>query len=697
MLKKIIGTILAVSVTAASLGVGSVSTSRANNGRQTEIVVLRSKYEKHYANSDGTRTAYVSTVPLHYFDGEKWSDIDNSLELDENGFYINKSNSFDVRLGEYLDRDSDNSLISISCGSHAIDITPVAVPSASNNSRETAKLIETDKESLPNESKELFSKLKSAVEYENAFGDLDLQVEVKPEDITEKVVIDENDEVPEVIQYLIRTDASASVDQETGSILFSDNNGTIVYETPEAFMYDSSSETEQVFLETELENCDDGYILSIYPDTNWLTNNDITYPVTLPLRINFYNYLPGYYISQITGKHTGTYSLTIGGNIGEKNEAYIYYPSSFNYADNYSITGVRLFTYFLKNNQSGNNVPLHVKMMMNSEPSSWENTDLSYELASSTIHDNGYGYYYFDLPSEMVYAWVNNEKTNGLIGKENNGVKIITSRANASRLYNIISDYDPTIAPFFTISYSSYSNEYYSSYTPDKYNAFGTSGIDNFQKRMNCYAYALQVYYNGTLSSGGAYYLKPGEFGISYNNQITNYSDLCGQYSNYSTPSVSFMDFLEDRMEEDGLALGFTLDRIITSSDFSLPTSFNENNERIIAMVVGASSWTGALDYHYYLRNGNGTCPNGHGGTCSAWSHKLSNTTVSNESIDQGYYSYDHPKLCDANINSYARQGNYSLSPEIRYYIINQDCTIYNSYHGNGHYSSSTGTPYYSY
>lgn len=33
MLKKIIGTILAVSVTAASLGVGSVSTSRANNGR----------------------------------------------------------------------------------------------------------------------------------------------------------------------------------------------------------------------------------------------------------------------------------------------------------------------------------------------------------------------------------------------------------------------------------------------------------------------------------------------------------------------------------------------------------------------------------------------------------------------------------------------------------------------------------------
>ncbi len=727
MLKKIIGTILAVSVTAASLGVGSVSTSRANNGRQTEIVAIRSKYEKHYANSDGTRTAYVSTVPLHYFDGEKWADIDNSLELDENGFYVNKSNSFDVRLGEYLDRDSDNSLISINCGDCSIDITPAAVPSASNSSRETAKLIETDKESLSNESKELFSKLKSAVEYENAFGDLDLQVEVKPEDITEKVVIGENDEIPEVIQYLIRTDASASVDQETGSILFSDNNGTIVYETPEAFMYDSSSETEQVFLETELENCDDGYILSIYPDTNWLTNNDITYPVTLPLRINLYNNLPGYYISQITGKHTGTYSLTIGGNIGEKNEAYIYYPSSFNYADNYSITGVRLFAYFLKNNQSGNNVPLHVKMMMNSEPSSWENTDLSYELASSTIHDNGYGYYYFDLPSEMVYAWVNNEKTNGLIGKANNGVKIITSRANASRLYNIISDYDPTSAPFFTISYSSYSNEYYSCYTPDKYNAFGTSGIDNFQNRMNCYAYALQVYYNGTLSSGGAYYLKPGEFGISQPASLTypasTYGSLSSFYDDFTTTIKNattdyarrticrnYMKFIEEEMSRDAAVLNFSITPLksnynaynyVADNDFTLPATFDSDSERFIALTVYhykkwnsfIGAYVQALDYHYYIRNGNGTCDDpAHGSNCSKWTHKMAQREV-----DDHCPYYSTISLCDENIGDYACSfSNCEYTPnEVRYYIIDKDVNVYGSAHGNGAYDSSTGTPYY--
>ena len=695
MLKKIIGTVLAVSVTAASLGVGSVSTSRANNGQPTEIVALRSKYEKHYANSDGTRTAYVSTVPLHYFDGEKWTDIDNSLELDENGFYINKSNSFDVRLGEYLDRDSDNSLISINNGDYSIDITPVMESSGSDTVDESAVIVETAKDDLPVESEELLSNLKSAVEYENAFSDLDLQVEVKPEEVTEKIVINENDEIPEVIQYFIQTDALVSEDQETGSILFTDNDNTPLFETTQAFMCDSSAEIEPAVLETTIEECEDGYIMSIYPDTDWLENNDVTYPAYLTWGSHDFKYVPSYYISQDTGKHSGVYALKLGGDIGHKNEIYIKYPTSFGFDDDIDITDSKLYAYFLPNNETGDNVPIYGKVMTTSQPNTWENTDTSYTFYTKNLMGHEYGYSLFEMPDAITYSWINHEKTNGVVGV-NGGVKLMTSRSTNSRLYYVISDYDPTIAPFFRITYRS-NTDYKLEYAPEKYNNYETSGITTFQNRMNCYAYALQVYYNGPLVSGESYDLKPGEFGISYSNQITNYYDLCGKYSHYSTPSVSFMNFLEDRMEEDGLALGFTFDRIITSSDFSLPTSFNENNERIIAMVVGAGYWTGALDYHYYLRNGNGTCPNGHGGTCSAWSHKLSNTTVSNESIEQGYYSYDHPKLCDANINSYARQGNYSLSPEIRYYIINQDCTIYNSYHGNGHYNSSTGTPYYSY
>lgn len=95
------------------------------------------------------------------------------------------------------------------------------------------------------------------------------------------------------------------------------------------------------------------------------------------------------------------------------------------------------------------------------------------------------------------------------------------------------------------------------------------------------------------------------------------------------------------------------------------------------------------------MTDGNGTCSNGHGGNCSEWSHKLSSGPVSNVTIESDNY-YQHAHLCDANIDTYARQGNYSSSPETRYYTITQDANPYNSYHGNGHYSNSTGTPYYS-
>ena len=90
-----------------------------------------------------------------------------------------------------------------------------------------------------------------------------------------------------------------------------------------------------------------------------------------------------------------------------------------------------------------------------------------------------------------------------------------------------------------------------------------------------------------------------------------------------------------------------------------LPSSFNENSERIIAMVVGEGSWTHILSPHYYARNGSGTCPNNHGDACSGWSHKIGAGKVFSTAIEQDYYEYKYPSLCDQNIHNHAAEGDH--------------------------------------
>ena len=76
-----------------------------------EVVSMRSEYEKHYDNGDGTYTAYIDTVPLHYYENGEWLDIDNTLIQDESGNYINKSNSMKVTLSPETSISSINTIV----------------------------------------------------------------------------------------------------------------------------------------------------------------------------------------------------------------------------------------------------------------------------------------------------------------------------------------------------------------------------------------------------------------------------------------------------------------------------------------------------------------------------------------------------------------------------------------------------------
>lgn len=85
-----------------------------------------------------------------------------------------------------------------------------------------------------------------------------------------------------------------------------------------------------------------------------------------------------------------------------------------------------------------------------------------------------------------------------------------------------------------------------------------------------------------------------------------------------------------------------------------------------------------------------GSCKQvGHSIDCSTWSHKRGTGPIENA----------NNTLCDETISTKALSlipvGDYgTMCDQVRYYTITKDAFLYNSWHGNGHASTSTGTPY---
>ncbi len=149
-------------------------------------------------------------------------------------------------------------------------------------------------------------------------------------------------------------------------------------------------------------------------------------------------------------------------------------------------------------------------------------------------------------------------------------------------------------------------------------------------------------------------------------------------------------------MREDARSLGFEIGSSFKSLDgsFVLPSDFDDSSGRVIALTT--AMYYGMCEYHFYVKNGSGTCPNtkNHGGECSMWSHKQAHQTISNRKINSSVL------LCDENIYNNANSGIYSNynqntdDASVRFYTITKDTYIYNSWHGDGRDEECTGTPY---
>lgn len=677
-----------------------------------EITSLRSEYEKHFDNGDGTITAFIDTVPLHYYENGEWIEIDNTLIQDEYGNYVNTSNSMDVTLASSasinpLDAIGNEQMVSIDYNGYSISLDLIddqlitayssmedisnSVSEISINNSEHTESISFSNAELNKKVSDSVDKLESSVSYDSIYNNMNIDINICPSSVKETIILNNYNDIPESFTYYVQSEGLKAVTNNDNGIEFIDENDNVIFTIPPIYMKDSSeipNVTGNIL--TTVTDYNDGYLLTLIPDSNWLSDSEIVYPVALYPEVTTNNNAYTYYISE--SKPDTQYnnnSLYIGGNTStaSRYEAIINSPGlTTNVTDMTLIKKSTFNVYFDPNNRSGTNSPIGIYSIdQKFNYPHWHSC--GGDNVSTTLLDtleflpNDKGIKSFDI-TKSSQNLLNYIRTGSYVGSYCYGYKL-KAEYDDSRLFRAYSERSSETAPYFEITYST-NSKYSMAYAPHKYNDLGN--LNNFQKRMNCYAYALQVYNRDSKS----YSLLPGEFGLSNSTSITNNISTLRYYYEgtvyHLDTNQQRLDFIDKNMREDAKALNFTISQPFKKQNgkFVLPSNFNESSGRIIALTT--SMYYGLCEYHYYVRNGNGTCSE-HGGNCSIWSHKPAHGSVTNKSFSDGTV------LCDNNIANYVgdNNGRVYYNSDANYYVITKDTNLYNSWHGNG---GSGGTPY---
>lgn len=715
-MKKSISIVIAVSMTVLSALSFKSSSVTAEAKQPVEIVSLRSECGKYFDNGDGSITGFVGTSSLHYLDNNEWKNIDNSLILDENGYYKNKSNSTKVSIPSTIDVSSSdnkqNNCFTLLYDDHSMSMNIIDNNSSYRNTDsylleaevvdlETSK--SADNDDLIAELVKGSCTLSSMVEYKAPDDDYMVDLTITSDSLMESLIF--NAPINSTnLTYNISAEDLTAIKSDDNSIQFVDENSNAIFRIPQIYLEDSSDIPNFKEVSTEFTPTNDGYILNLSLDGEWL-NSNINYPVRMISEVTTNVNASTFYISDSnpTGNYVNNYLLIGGSDTDTHNrESIIYNPSLIpNPTDMTAVKEAKLCLYMLNNNYPGSNEEIEVCTLNNAFMYPYWMSCGTGHISSTTVSTTSIpdGYDGFDDPYEpfsfditkAVQSHLNFSRSGGYVGSYCYGYKL---RAPNSRIFQAYSErsLNSSYWPYFEVTYVTNSN-YEIAYTPEKFDNIGSTSTSdpmyNFQNRMNCYAYALQIYDKG--SGTDSHKLQPGEIGTLHSGSSYTIPQLLSAYYYFNSTISNFMDFTEQQMFNDSAEMGTNLTRIILADDdqFVLPSSFNGNSQRIIAMNAARREYDTpfpmptlypAHDFHFYLRQGNGTCPVHNDGVCSMWSHKLA--------LDEVQNSVGNTILCDDNIATLAKSiSTYSggvttaYTGTLRFYTIEQDANVYDSWY----------------
>ena len=123
--------------------------------------------------------------------------------------------------------------------------------------------------------------LSASILYEDVFPGVDLRYDTFSYNVKESIILKQQMDLDEyVYSFLLTLDGLDPVLQDDGSVDLLDENSEIKFTIPAPYMWDANDVySDAVYY--ELEEIDEGWILSVYADEEWLEDDDRSYPVII--------------------------------------------------------------------------------------------------------------------------------------------------------------------------------------------------------------------------------------------------------------------------------------------------------------------------------------------------------------------------------------------------------------------------------
>ena len=155
--------------------------------KQVELIEKRKPREKHFLQEDGTIIAEVYDDDIHFLNENKFEEIDNTL-IEENGKYVNKSNSFKV----FFNKEFKDELMKVELEGHFLNIRL-----GNKNKSRTTKIIKCNQA--------------NEISYENAMDNIDLDYKVMSTMVKESIIIKNRSKIPTILTFLVESDLTLNL------------------------------------------------------------------------------------------------------------------------------------------------------------------------------------------------------------------------------------------------------------------------------------------------------------------------------------------------------------------------------------------------------------------------------------------------------------------------------------------------------
>lgn len=252
-----------------------VSTNEASETvepKEGEIIEQRTENSKVFYNGDGSYTKKIYFEPIHKKEkGDKvFEEISTSLVDDtKNTNEVEAENT--IIEPTFYKKMSNGKYASFSLNGNQISYS---ILEASGNEMDAVKAKDV---------KAKYKKKDNKILHQGIFPKIDLQNIIFGENIKEDLVLQSYTGL-HIFKFRLDTQLLAEK-QEDGSISFKDSDSKTVFELPKPFMTDSNyddllGETQKSEdVNYELEKVENGYILTINADPEWLSDPNRKYPV----------------------------------------------------------------------------------------------------------------------------------------------------------------------------------------------------------------------------------------------------------------------------------------------------------------------------------------------------------------------------------------------------------------------------------